>query len=111
MKKSMNFSSSLPAQYAHHYLHCHYKVFIVEGCNLLSTQVWNVFLKALEEEPMVAPVNENYNVVFILVTTESEQLPLTVISRYTLCVVLLLQSVICLINFVCLNGYSVSLFL
>jgi hypothetical protein len=111
MKKSMNFSSSLPAQYARHRRHHHYKVFIVEGCNLLSTQVWNVFLKALEEEPMVAPVNENYNVVFIFVTTESEQLPLTVISRYTLCVVLLLQSVICLINFVCLNGYSVSLFL
>ncbi|CAK9195803.1 unnamed protein product [Sphagnum troendelagicum] len=81
MKKSMNFSSSLPAQYARHCRHRHYKVFIVEGCNLLSTQVWNVFLKALEEEPMVAPVNENYNVVFILVTTESEQLPLTVISR------------------------------
>ncbi len=116
MKKSMNFSSSsssssLPAQYARHRRHRHYKVFIVEGCNLLSTRVWNVFLKALEEEPMVAPVNENYNVVFILVTTESEQLPLTVISRYTVCVVLLLQSVICLINFVCLNGYSVSLFL
>ncbi len=114
MKKSMNFSSSsisLPAQNARHHRRHHYKVFIVEGCNLLSTQVWNVFLKALEEEPMVAPVNENYNVVFILVTTESEQLPLTVISRYTLCVVLLLQSIICLINFVCLNGYSVSLFL
>jgi hypothetical protein len=114
MKKSMNFSSSsssLPAQYARHCRRRHYKVFIVEGRNLLSTQVWNVFLKALEEEPMVAPVNGNYNAVFILVTTESEQLPLTVISRYTLCVVLLLQSVICLINFVCLNGYSVSLFL
>ncbi|CAM6013369.1 unnamed protein product [Sphagnum balticum] len=84
MKKSMNFSSSsssLPAQYARHRRRCHYKVFIVEGCNLLSTQVWNVFLKALEEEPMVAPVNGNYNAVFILVTTESEQLPLTVISR------------------------------
>jgi hypothetical protein len=115
IKKSMNLSSSssssLPAQYARDCHHRHYKVFIVEGCNLLSTQVWNVFLKALEEEPMVAPVNGNYNAVFILVTTESEQLPLTVISRYTLCVVLLLQSVICLINFVCLNGYSVSLFL
>jgi hypothetical protein len=115
MKKSMNFSSSsssLPAQYAHrHHRRRHYKVFIVEGCNLLSTQVWNVFLKALEEEAMVAPVNGNCNAVFILVTTESEQLPLTVISRYTLCVALLLQSVICLINFVCLNGYSVSLFL
>jgi len=114
MKKFMTFPSSsisLPAQYARRRRRHHYKVFIVEGCNLLSTQVWNVFLKALEEEPMVAPVNENYNVVFILVTTESEQLPLTVISRYTLCVVLLLECVICLINFVCLNGYSVSLFL
>jgi hypothetical protein len=65
-----NFSSTYQARY---------KVFIVEGCHLLSTDIWNAFLKLLEEPPSSS--SSSANVVFILITTESEQLPLTVISR------------------------------
>jgi DNA polymerase III subunit gamma/tau len=64
-----NFSSTNEARY---------KVFIVEGCHLLSTDIWNAFLKLLEEPPSSSL--SSANVVFILITTESEQLPLTVIS-------------------------------
>ncbi|CAK9194384.1 unnamed protein product [Sphagnum troendelagicum] len=53
--------------------HLRYKVIIVEGCDFLSTQVWNAFLKVLEEPPK--------NLVFILITTDAERLPLTVTSR------------------------------
>lgn len=52
-----------------------YKVFIVEGCDLLGTEIWNAFLKVLEEPPR--------NVVFILITTDPERLPLTATSRFT----------------------------
>ena len=50
-----------------------YKVFIVEGCDSLSTEIWNAFLKMLEEPPT--------NVVFILITTDAEQIPATATSR------------------------------
>jgi len=53
--------------------HARYKVFIVEGCDLLSTETWNAFLKVLEEPPR--------NVVFILITTNPEQIPATAASR------------------------------
>lgn len=51
-----------------------YKVIIVEACDMLSTEIWNAFLKVLEEPPR--------NVVFILITTDAERIPLTAISRY-----------------------------
>ncbi|KAG0629876.1 hypothetical protein M758_1G136300 [Ceratodon purpureus] len=50
-----------------------YKVFIVEGCDSLSTDIWNAFLKVLEEPPT--------NVVFILITTDADQIPDTATSR------------------------------
>jgi DNA polymerase III subunit gamma/tau len=50
-----------------------YKVFIVEGCDSLSADIWNAFLKVLEEPPT--------NVVFILITTDAEQIPATATSR------------------------------
>ncbi|CAK9196661.1 unnamed protein product [Sphagnum troendelagicum] len=53
--------------------HSRYKVIIVDGCDFLTTEVWNAFLKVLEEPPK--------NLVFILITTEVKHLPLTVISR------------------------------
>jgi Mrp family chromosome partitioning ATPase len=53
--------------------HSRYKVIIVDGCDYLTTEVWNAFLKVLEEPPK--------NLVFILITTEVKHLPLTVISR------------------------------
>ncbi|CAM6035939.1 unnamed protein product [Sphagnum compactum] len=53
--------------------HARYKVIIVDGCDFLTTEVWNAFLKVLEEPPK--------NLVFILITTEVKHLPLTVISR------------------------------
>lgn len=54
-------------------LQARYKVFIVEGCDLLSTDMWNAFLKVLEEPPR--------NVVFVLITTNPEQIPATAASR------------------------------
>jgi DNA polymerase-3 subunit delta' len=50
-----------------------YKVFIIDGAELLSTEAANCLLKTLEE-----PVGK---VVFILLTTNEQLLPLTVISR------------------------------
>ena len=50
-----------------------YKVFIVEACDSLSTDIWNAFLKVLEEPPR--------NVVFILITTNAERIPVTASSR------------------------------
>ncbi|KAG0579777.1 hypothetical protein KC19_4G123000 [Ceratodon purpureus] len=53
--------------------HARYKVFIVEGCDLLSIDIWNAFLKVLEEPPR--------NVVFVLITTDAERIPVTATSR------------------------------
>jgi len=50
-----------------------YKVFIIDGAELLSTEAANCLLKTLEE-----PVGK---VVFILLTTNERLLPTTVISR------------------------------
>ncbi|KAH7284272.1 hypothetical protein KP509_34G046100 [Ceratopteris richardii] len=50
-----------------------YKVFIVDECHVLTTETWNCLLKILEEPPM--------NVVFVLITTDADQLPRTVVSR------------------------------
>ncbi|CAM6018615.1 unnamed protein product [Sphagnum balticum] len=67
-----SFSSS-PNSCCCSHRHHRYKVLIVEGCHLLSSQIWNAFLTLLEEPPAY--------LVFILITTESDQLPLTVTSR------------------------------
>ncbi|MDO8687040.1 MAG: DNA polymerase III subunit delta', partial [Dehalococcoidales bacterium] len=50
-----------------------YRVFIIEGAELLSTEAANCLLKTLEE-----PVGK---VVFVLLTTNERLLPVTVISR------------------------------
>ncbi|KAL3700077.1 hypothetical protein R1sor_018099 [Riccia sorocarpa] len=49
------------------------KVFIIDGCHLLTTDAWNAFLKALEEPP--------WHVVFILITTDPEKIPRNATSR------------------------------
>ncbi|KAL2651796.1 hypothetical protein R1flu_019924 [Riccia fluitans] len=49
------------------------KVFIIDGCHLLTTDAWNAFLKSLEEPP--------WHVVFILITTDPEKIPRNAISR------------------------------
>ncbi|KAH7295142.1 hypothetical protein KP509_27G034600 [Ceratopteris richardii] len=50
-----------------------YKVFIVDECHVLTAETWNALLKILEEPPT--------NVVFILITTDPDRLPLTAVSR------------------------------
>ncbi|KAH7351545.1 hypothetical protein KP509_19G002300 [Ceratopteris richardii] len=50
-----------------------YKVFIIDECHVFSLQTWSTLLKLFEEPPMHA--------VFILITTESEKVPLNVVSR------------------------------
>lgn len=50
-----------------------YKVFIIDECHVLTADAWNAFLKSLEEPPSY--------VVFILITTDAEQLPRTALSR------------------------------
>lgn len=50
-----------------------YKVFIIDECHVLTSETWNALLNILEEPPR--------NVVFILITTDPNQLPRTVVSR------------------------------
>ncbi len=50
-----------------------YKVYIIDEVHMLSKSAFNGLLKTLEEPPK--------HVVFILATTESHKLPLTIISR------------------------------
>ena len=50
-----------------------YKVYIVDEAHMLSTGAFNALLKTLEEPPAHA--------VFILATTESQKIPVTVLSR------------------------------
>ncbi|KAG6552912.1 hypothetical protein Mapa_005568 [Marchantia paleacea] len=49
------------------------KVFIIDGCHLLTPEAWNAFLKALEEPP--------WHVVFILITTDPDKIPRNAMSR------------------------------
>lgn len=49
------------------------QVFILEGCDFLNTELWTAFLKFLDDPPR--------NVVFILITTNLERLPLSATSR------------------------------
>ncbi|KAH7292212.1 hypothetical protein KP509_29G056200 [Ceratopteris richardii] len=50
-----------------------YKIFIIDECHVLTADTWNALLKILEEPPT--------NVVFILVTTDVDQIPRTALSR------------------------------
>lgn len=50
-----------------------YKIFIIDEAHMLSKSAVNAFLKSLEEPPN--------HVVFILATTDPQQLPITIISR------------------------------
>lgn len=50
-----------------------YKVYIIDEVHMLSTGAFNALLKTLEEPPK--------HIVFILATTESHKIPLTIISR------------------------------
>ncbi|GBG71115.1 hypothetical protein CBR_g8413 [Chara braunii] len=50
-----------------------YKVYVIDECHMLSSEAANALLKTLEEAPAMA--------VFILVTTDPQRLPPTVLSR------------------------------
>ena len=50
-----------------------YKVYIMDEVHMLSKSAWNAFLKVLEEPPEY--------VVFILATTDVQNVPVTVLSR------------------------------
>ncbi|MBN1550043.1 DNA polymerase III subunit gamma/tau, partial [bacterium] len=50
-----------------------YKIFIIDEVHMLTTPAFNALLKTLEEPPS--------NVVFMLATTESGKVPLTILSR------------------------------
>lgn len=50
-----------------------YKVFVIDECHLLPSKTWLAFLKFLEEPPQ--------RVVFILITTDLDNVPRTVQSR------------------------------
>ena len=50
-----------------------YKIYIIDEVHMLSTSAFNAFLKTLEEPPK--------HVIFILATTESHKIPITVLSR------------------------------
>jgi DNA polymerase III gamma/tau subunit len=52
-----------------------YKVFIVEGCEFLNPEVWDTLLKFLDDTTL-------RNVVFILITTNLDRLPLMATSRF-----------------------------
>jgi DNA polymerase-3 subunit delta' len=65
--RDMQHSSNLPP------FEGKYKVFIIDGAELLSTEAANCLLKTLEEP--------NGNVVFILLTANEKLLPITVVSR------------------------------
>lgn len=52
---------------------CRYKVYIIDEVHMLTTEAFNALLKTLEEPPS--------HVVFILATTEPDELPATILSR------------------------------
>ncbi|KAI5064940.1 hypothetical protein GOP47_0019635 [Adiantum capillus-veneris] len=50
-----------------------YKVLIIDECHMLSKEAWSLFLNIIDQSPI--------HVVFILITTDTEQLPRMVISK------------------------------
>lgn len=52
---------------------CRYKIYIIDEAHMLSNSAFNAILKTLEEPPS--------HVIFILATTEIQQIPATVLSR------------------------------
>lgn len=52
---------------------CAYKVYIIDEAHMLTTEAFNALLKTLEEPPA--------HVVFILATTETNKIPITIQSR------------------------------
>ena len=50
-----------------------YKIYIIDEVHMLSTSAFNALLKTLEEPPQ--------HVIFILATTESHEIPITILSR------------------------------
>ncbi|KAG9146569.1 hypothetical protein Leryth_022826 [Lithospermum erythrorhizon] len=50
-----------------------YQVFVVDECHLLPAKAWMAFLKFLQEPPL--------NIVFVLITTDIDNLPRTILSR------------------------------
>ena len=51
----------------------HKKVFLIDEAHMLTNEAWNALLKTIEEPPS--------HVMFIFATTESEKLPVTILSR------------------------------
>ncbi len=58
---------------ANYILNSKYKIFIIDEIHMLSKSAFNAFLKLLEEPPK--------NVIFILLTTEMNRIPDTILSR------------------------------
>ena len=50
-----------------------YKVYIIDEVHMLSTGAFNALFKTLEEPPA--------HVIFILVTTDPQKIPVTILSR------------------------------
>ncbi|CAK9229122.1 unnamed protein product [Sphagnum troendelagicum] len=71
MRSVLHRMSLLSQSNSHH--HHHHRVFIVECCEALSAEAWNAFLKFLDDPPR--------NMVFILITSDLEHLPLAATSR------------------------------
>ncbi|CAM6022450.1 unnamed protein product [Sphagnum balticum] len=71
MRSVLHRMSLLSQSNSHH--HHHHRVFIVECCEALSAEAWNTFLKFLDDPPR--------NMVFILITSDLEHLPLAATSR------------------------------
>lgn len=61
------------SQVQYHPSLCRYKVFIIDEVHMLSKGAFNALLKTLEEPPE--------HVIFILATTEIQQIPATILSR------------------------------
>jgi len=72
MRSVLHRMSLLSQSNSHH--HHHHRVFIVECCEALSAEAWNTFLKFLDDPPR--------NMVFILITSDLEHLPLAATSRF-----------------------------
>lgn len=51
----------------------HYKIYIIDEVHMLSISAFNALLKTLEEPPA--------HVIFLFATTESQKIPLTILSR------------------------------